>query len=109
MTHNDQPIGIWIYGPPGTGKSTSVRNMYPELFIKAQNKWWDGYEGEETVLLDDLDKYGACLGHYLKIWSDRYVFKGETKGSTVPICPKRFIVTSNCTIPQIFTPKDENS
>uniref|UniRef100_UPI00404803C4 hypothetical protein n=1 Tax=Yoonia sp. TaxID=2212373 RepID=UPI00404803C4 len=56
--------GIWIYGLPGTGKTHSVQLSFPDLYIKAQNKWWDGYCNEEVVLLDDLDT--NTLGHHLK-------------------------------------------
>ena len=37
------------------------------LFVKAQNKWFDGYDGESNILLDDYD-CGTALGHLLKIW-----------------------------------------
>jgi hypothetical protein len=68
--------------------------------MKGQNKWWDGYQGQATVILDDMDT--DCLGHLLKIWSDKYSCTGEVKGGTVPLMHTKFIVTSNYRIEELF-------
>lgn len=95
--------GVWIYGPPGTGKSHAAREYDEGAYIKAQNKWWDGYQGEKTVILDDLDT--STLGHYLKIWADKYSCTGETKGGTIQLRFTKFIVTSNYS-PEELWPDD---
>lgn len=87
--------GVWIFGKPGTGKSHTVRLFEPELYIKSQNKWFDGYAGEEAILLDDFDKSGKCLGHHIKIWTDKWKCNGEIKGATVALQHQRFYITSN--------------
>jgi len=92
---------FWIYGSTGIGKSRWVRTQYSgQFFSKAQNKWWDGYNGEKIVLLDDFDLKGEMLGHLLKIWADCYSFSAEIKGGTIKPVITHFIITSQ------YQPKD---
>lgn len=93
---------FWIYGRPRVGKSYLIREMFEDLFEKPQNKWWDTYNDEEYVLIDDFDKQGELLGHHLKIWADDYRFLGEIKGGTIYIKNKALFITSNYMIEDIF-------
>ncbi len=99
--------GLWLWGASGTGKSHDARHKYATgtIYHKPQSKWFDGYNGEETIILDDLDE--AFLGHYLKIWLDHYSCTGEVKGGTIPLQHKRFIVTSNKSIDTLFKDRPE--
>lgn len=101
--NHDDVRGLWIFGKPGTGKSRYVRDTYgDDMYLKSQNKWFDNYHDQTTILLDDFDRQGECLGHLIKIWSDRYACTGETKGGTVSLRHHRFVVTSNYTIAELF-------
>lgn len=86
--------GIWVHGRSKSGKSYYVRKNHRPMYIKPQNKWFDGYMGEPHILLDDFDKWGVCLGHLLKIWTDQYECKGEIKGATVQLRHTHFWITS---------------
>lgn len=93
--------GIWIYGPAGCGKTTTAAKCSRDIYWKAPNKWWDGYRGENIVLLDDVDKkMWTWATHFIKRWTDHYCITGETKGGHIHINHSWFIITSNESIEQ---------
>lgn len=93
----------WIVAPTGYGKSHYVREKYRDLYDKAPNKWFVGYRGEETILLDDLGpEQCKYLSWYIKRWADLYSFPMETKGGGRQIRPRRIVVTSQYTIEDCF-------
>jgi len=94
--------GMWYYGVSGAGKTTQARTSYPTAYIKDRTKWWDGYTGQECVIMDDVSKYHVALGDMLKDWGDKYSFKAEYKGGYFWIRPLVFIVTSQYSIDSIW-------
>lgn len=66
------PPNDWYYGPTGTGKSFTARSNNPGFYLKMNNKWWENYEGEACVLIEDIGRTHEWMGDYLKIWADRY-------------------------------------
>lgn len=87
---------VWcLWGPSGTGKSRWVNKTWPDAFWKIPNeKWWDGYTGQETVILDDF-KDGDMRLSDLQRLIDWYPLWVEVKGGTIPMLAKRYVFTCN--------------
>lgn len=90
-----QPPNIWYYGPTGTGKSKRIWEEFPDAYRKMCNKWWDEYNDQDVVVLEDIGLTHEYLGDHLKIWADRFPFRAEMKGRTCMLRPQRIVVSSN--------------
>jgi len=91
---NFKPHVTWIWGPTGSNKTRTVREKESDLWISAKDlKWWDGYENQEAVLLDDFRK-DFCTFHELLRILDRYPYWVQTKGGGTQLTARRMYITS---------------
>lgn len=87
---------IYIYGPPRTGKSIGALQAFPAAFQKGSpsGTWWDGYSGEDVIVLDDVDKYW-CSGADLMSWTDGLPLRVPVKGDMVSAHWDTVVLTGN--------------
>ena len=85
---------ICYIGPSGTGKSRAAREAYPQAYWGPKGKWWDGYCGQETVIVDEMYGHRFSFSELLQLL-DRYPFQVETKGGVRQFTSRRIVFTSN--------------
>lgn len=88
---------ITLVGPTGTGKTYWAYDNYPNLYSlpdkKGSGTYWDGYEQQDTVLIDEAD--GRFAYKFLIRLLDRYPLMVPVHGGFIPFSSKRIILTSN--------------
>lgn len=91
----DWVMEVHVYwGDSGSGKSRKAFEENPDAYFKdGNNEWWDGYDGQECVILDDF--YGGIRFNYMQRLLDRYPMQVQTKGGHVQFVSKKIIMTSN--------------
>ena len=83
-----------LWGKTGTGKTRQVMERDNVYKIDPPYKWWDGYEGEEILLIDDYKKGQIDRGQLLNLL-DGYRLRLETKGSHTWALWKEVYITTN--------------
>lgn len=87
-----------LWGPPDTGKTRWAYHHFPDLYSLPQAKtsgtYWTDYDGEETVLIDEMYGNRMSFGFLLQL-CDRYAFKVPQIGTSAEFVSRRIIMTSN--------------
>lgn len=102
VRQRDRPREVSIlYGPPGCGKTRYFYDREPDgCSIPCDHGFWfDGYEGQRAVLLDDFDGRASKwpLNSLLRV-IDRYVFLVPIKDHS------SYGTQTESTLPLTFTP-----
>lgn len=84
-----------FYGSTGSGKSKLAREWLGEDFYDwwpAQEKWFDGYEGEKNVIFEEFR--GQFPFGMMLMLLDRYSARVQLKGSMINFAATRIAITS---------------
>ena len=89
---------VVLIGDTGVGKTRWAWDKYPDLFsvppTKQSGCYWDGYDGQDTVLIDEM--YGSRFSHsFLLLLLDRYPMMVPVHGGQVVFSSQRIVITSN--------------
>lgn len=95
-----KPRVIWHYGKGGSGKTQrayeiSIGSVYKCDLL--QYGWLDGYNGEETIIIDDLTVNESNKQQWFELllkMTDQYPVRMNVKNSSCRYRPKLVIITS---------------
>lgn len=90
----------WYFGPTGTGKTYSA---YQEFLAKTDmdniyvcmdtGQWFEGYDGQEYVIIDDI-RGDFMKFHQLLKFLGEYQYRVQTKGGSRQFVAKEIIITA---------------
>nr|QKV51313.1 putative replication associated protein [Crucivirus sp.] len=91
-----KPFVGWFWGPTGCSKTHSAYELLGENGTWKSSgpmKWWEGYDGEQNVIIDDFREHYCDFVTLLSLL-DRYPFRVENKGGSRQLQARNIIVTS---------------
>lgn len=114
VVDDERPVTCFCFwGETGTGKTTSVKRMEREVYNNynvykkpADSDWWDGYNDQEAILLDEF--HGQFKITQMLEWLDTHAMRVPIKGGFVSAKWKRVYICSNIP-PHEWYPKARTS
>lgn len=102
-------VTVW-WGDAGCGKTRRAYAEFPDLYCLNRSTggtvWWDGYDGQKTLLLDEFDGTAMPLRLLLQVL-DGYPLRLDTKGGHAWANWERVVLTSNTEPTTWYGPRPE--
>jgi hypothetical protein len=83
-----------FYGASNTGKSYYASRAAPNAYWKEASKWWDGYDGESTIIMDEFNGSWFPYDTWKRVL-DHYKYQGEIKGGSIAAAWTSVYIISN--------------
>lgn len=97
------PTVYWLYGDTGTGKTRYCYDQDPDLWQSTGDlKWFDGYKGHRTALIDDFRADFCPFDRLLRLL-DRYPMRVPTKGGFTVWEPQQIFITCPYSPERLYT------
>jgi len=110
QTPRDFKTLVWVFvGKTGVGKTRLAKSLASEtetktFYFKPRGDWWDGYEQQESVIIDDF--YGWVKFDELLRVCDRYPMLVPVKGGFEVFNSKWIYITSNIPVSKWYRFRD---
>lgn len=94
--------GFWYYGETGVGKShRAFAEAGDDVYVWVDdNGWWDGYTGQEVVIINDF-RGGIKYNELLQL-IDKWPYSVRRRGRPpMPFTSKKIIITSSMSPDQV--------
>lgn len=102
--------GIWLYGGTGTGKSSYAfngydpRTHYNKCLGDGDSRWWDGYVGQRTIIIDEFR--GELSFSFILKLIDRWPLNLPRRNREPTPCLAEEVIITSCYHPH-YIYKDE--
>lgn len=98
----------WFWGESGSGKTYAARQLLSEdhYEVPSNGKWYQGYDGHEECLIDDIRDNFMPFNDFLKFIYDN-PFRVEYKGSTRQWKPRKLIITAPFPPEEIWSNRED--
>jgi len=90
------PEIYWFWGKTKCGKTETAHEFgetEEEVYVKDDTIWWDGYEQQKVVIIDDFDPDDWSFRQFLRV-TDKYPLQVQHKGGYIKLNSPIIIITS---------------
>lgn len=98
-----EPHVSWYYGKSGSGKTQQAKKDLGTNYYHCMRnlKWWEGYDGHENVLIDDMRAKRMEFADLLELLGSN-AYRIEYKGGSRQFLAKKIIITAPYSPEQMY-------